>query len=121
MYRIEKPLHADAEMMKVYYDEMASSIYGPHWWVKPGCNRYQDLTPIQQEKFLRIVMSMTKNNGVANSGDLWRFTNIVRNEPHMRLAGKLGVVFGTLPRLLIMIGLVVLILFGLSLILLLVF
>ncbi len=105
-------------MMKDYYDELAASIYGSHWWAKPGRNRYVDLTTIQQAKFSRLIMSIAKKSGgAATSSDLWRFTDIVCNEPQMRIVGKLCVIFGTLPRLLLMAGFMVLILFGLSLIL----
>ncbi len=121
MYSIEEQLNVDEEKMSDYYDELASSIYGPRWWAKPGCNRYMDLTTIQKAKLSRLVTSIVKNNGVANSSDLWRFIDIVRNEPHMRIAGKLGVILGTLPRLFIIIGFVVLVLFWLSFILSLVF
>ncbi len=118
MHRIEKQLNADDEMMKGYYDELASSIYGPYWRMNPGHNHYLDLTTIQQAKFSRLIRSITKKNVVtATSSDLWRFTDIVCNELHMRFVGKLCVIIGRLPRLLIAIGLVVLVLFGLSFIL----
>ena len=122
MQSIEEQLNSDDEMKKDYYDELASSIYGPHWRAKSGRNHYMDLTTIQHAKFSRLVMSIAKKNGVAaTSSDLWRFTDIVCNEPHMRFVGKLCVIFGRLPRLLITIGLVMLVLFGLSFILPLVF
>ena len=122
MQSIETKLNADDEMMADYYDELASSIYGPYWRMNPGHNDYLDLTTIQQAKFSKLIRSITKKNVVtATSNDLWRFTDIVCNEPHMRFVGKLCVILKTLPRLLLMIGLAGLILFGLSLVLLLVF
>ena len=105
-------------MMENYYDELASSIYGPYWRMNPGHNDYLDLTTIQQAKFSKLIRSITKKNVVtATSNDLWRFTDIVCNEPHMRFVAKLCVIVGRLPRLFITIGLVVLVLFGLSFIL----
>ena len=122
MLSIEEQINVDDEMMSDYYDELASSIFGPHWWAKPERNLYIDLTTIQQARFSRLVMSIAKKNSVAaTSSDLWRFTDIICNEPHLRLMGKLCVIFRRLPRLLIMIGFLGLIFFGLFLVLLLVF
>jgi hypothetical protein len=120
---IEEQLKVDDEMMSDYYHALSSSLYGPQWWAKPGCNHYSDLTTIQQVKFSRLVMSIAKkNNGsAATSSDLWRFTDIICNQPYSRIMGKLRVIFVMLPRLLIMIGFIGLILFGLFLVLLLMF
>jgi hypothetical protein len=120
---IEEQLNVDDEIMSDYYYALVSLLYGPHWWAKPGCNLYEDLTTIQQVKFSRLAMSIeNKNNGSsATLGDLWRFTNIISDEPHLRFMGKLHVIFSMLPRLLIMIGFMGLSLFGLFLVLLLVF
>ena len=118
---IEEQFDVYDEMMSDYFDEMASSIFGPHWWAKPGRNLYMDLTTIQQVKFSRLVTLIKKKNYLSKSSALWQFTDIVCNEPHMRFVGKLCVILKTSPRLLLMIGFAGLILFGLSLILLLVF
>jgi hypothetical protein len=120
---IEEQLNIDDEIMSDYYYALALLLYGPDWWAKPGCKLYADLTTIQQVKFSRLAMSIeNKNNGSsATLGDLWRFTNIICDEPHLRFMGKLCVISGMLPRLLIMIGFVGLSLFGLFLALLWVF
>jgi hypothetical protein len=120
---IEEQLKADDEMTSDYYHAMSSLLYGPQWWANPGCNRYSDLTTIQLVKFSRLVKSIAKkNNGsAATLNDLWRFTDIICKQPYSRIMGKLRVIFVMLPRLLIMIGFMGLILFGLFLVLLLMF
>ncbi len=121
MINIDEPSNIDDEMMSDYYYALALLLYGPHWWAKPGCNLYADLATTQQVKFSRLVMSIVKkNNGsAATLSDLWRFTEVVCNEPHMRFCGKLRVIFTLLPRLLILTGILALIFFGLSLVVLL--
>ena len=123
MLGIEEQLKADDEMTSDYYHALSSLLYGPHWWAKPGCNLYADLTTTQQVKFSRLVKSIAKkNNGsAATMSDLWRFTDVICNQPYSRIMGKLRVIFVTLPRLLIMLGFMGLILFGLFLVLLLMF
>jgi hypothetical protein len=118
---IEEQLKADDEMMSDYYYALALLLYGPHWWAKPGCNLYADLTTTQQVKFTWLVMSIAKkNNGsAATLSDLWRFTEVVCNEPHMRFTGKQRVIFTLLPRLLILTGILGFIFFGLGLVMLL--
>jgi hypothetical protein len=119
---IEVQLNADEEMMSDYYCALALLLYGPHWWAKPGCNLYADLTTIQRVKFSRLVMSIAKkNNGsTATLDDLWRFADIFYDDPILQFMGKLRAIFGTSPRLLIMIGFLGLMMYGLFLVLLLV-
>jgi hypothetical protein len=119
---IEEHLNVDDEMMSDYYYALALLLYGPHWWAEPRLNLYLDLSTVQQVKFSRLVRSIAKKNSgsVATMRDLWRFTDIVCNEPHLQFTGKLRVIFSMMPRLLVMIGFVGLVLFGLNLILLLV-
>ena len=123
MLSIEEKLKADDEMMSDFYHALSSLLYGPQWWAKTGCNRYSDLTTIQQVKLTRLVVSIAKkNNGsAATLNDLWRFTDIICNQPYSRIMGKLRVIFVMLPRLLNMIGFMGLILFGLFFVLLLMF
>ena len=59
-YSIEEQFDVYDEMMSDYFDEMASSIFGPQWWAKPGRNLYMDLTTIQQVKFSRLVTLIKK-------------------------------------------------------------
>jgi hypothetical protein len=115
-------LNVDDEMSD-YYCALALSIFGPYWWAKPGLNLYQDLTAVQQAKFSQLVMSIATKNEygcAATLSDLWQFIDIIYNEQYWRFMGKLRVTWGMLPRLLVMIGFVGLILYGLSLVLLLV-
>jgi len=82
---IEGQLYVDDEMMSDYYYELASSIY---WWADTGRNRYVDLTPGQQAKFSRLVMSITRKNGIAKTNALWRFIAIVGNKPNIDSQGS---------------------------------
>ena len=79
MSSIEEQLNVDDEMMSDYYYELASSIY---WWADSGRNRYVDLTPRQQAKLSRLVMSITRKNGITKTSALWRFIAIVGNKPN---------------------------------------
>ena len=115
MLSIEEQLNLYEEIMIDFYEELASSIYGPNWWVKPGLNLYLDLTTNQRVRFARLVISITKKNGSTPTlVNLWRFIDIVCNDSYMRLIDKLKVIFRMLPRLLIMTGILGLILYGLS-------
>ena len=80
MDSIEEPSIVDNKIMSDYYYELASSVY---WWAEPGRNRYLDLTLTQQEKFSRLVMSITKKNGITKTSALWRFMDIVCDEAKM--------------------------------------
>ncbi len=80
MDRIEGQSYVDDEMMSDYYYELASSIY---WWADSGRNRYVDLAPRQKAEFSRLVMSITRNNGIAKTSALWRFIAIVGIKPNI--------------------------------------
>jgi len=111
-------VNAEDDIMENYYDELASLIYGPNWRANPGRNHFMGLTTIQQAKFSSLVSSITNKNGAtATSSDLWKFTDIICNELHFRVVGKLCVIFKRMPRLMIPIGILVVVLFALSFIL----
>ena len=78
MGSIEERLNVDDKLMSDYYYEMASSIY---WWADSEGKSFVDLPPIQQAKFSRLVKSITKKKGISKMSALWRFIDIVGNQP----------------------------------------